>query len=736
MGNLIQQIMRPTQVDSMGVSSNIQAQSTTPHQIYNLVKPPVAYDKENRGILVEAAAEAFKNKDPEKLKKIIIEHIKPFLYEDGKVKEIPIKLLVEKRNIVRKAKAMTNEDSKKSFLTRQESSYSNIFTFKNLTETRRCFWNVEKRASLGETVLHLCFLNNTRVHTYLAKAIINIYPELLLDIYLTDDYYGENALHMAIANEDLEMTRFILKKGKKVNMNIEERCCGKFFSPTDQNETRRDRTDSETITASLTTNYKGLIYWGEHPLAFAACANHKKIFNLLIKEGANIYCQDYNGNNILHLMVIHNNKDMFNEAYEKGGKELLEMKNKQLLTPLTLAAQLANKDMLDHIMELRRSMEWVFGDVWCAKYPLTDVDTINSKDGNINVKSVLNIIMDASSRTHLSMLDGLLYQLLHEKWKMYAKRLFYQRFFLFIIYLCFFISAVVLRPTPDSTNACYLWYQPQPLYRGQIARFVFECFVLIWAIVYLCVAVIEYWYQSKYSVGVREGIQNYFWAIKNAPMKASFIISCISVICIVPCRFACSDLVETIFLTIAITTGIPYLLFFCRGFKLVGPFVTIIYNMIIGDMIRFMILYVLFLAAFSQAMYIMFRGTDHYLFSYPFSSAIGMFILTMGNFEDIYADFDTARSPLAVKGIFIVYVVVVTLLLINMLIAMMGSTFNKVSQTRWEWQRQWAKIVLVMEHAVSPEYRMRKQRGYSQPDDKSDVSNRWFVVRNFKKIET
>ena len=27
-------------------------------------------------------------------------------------------------------------------------------------------------------------------------------------------------------------------------------------------------------------------------------------------------------------------------------------------------------------MELRRSMEWVFGDVWCAKYPLTDVDTV------------------------------------------------------------------------------------------------------------------------------------------------------------------------------------------------------------------------------------------------------------------------------------------------------------------------------------------------------------------------
>ena len=59
------------------------------------------------------------------------EHIEPYLYENGKVKEVPIKLLVEKRNMVRKAKAMTNEDSKKSFLTRQDSSFSSIFTFKS-----------------------------------------------------------------------------------------------------------------------------------------------------------------------------------------------------------------------------------------------------------------------------------------------------------------------------------------------------------------------------------------------------------------------------------------------------------------------------------------------------------------------------------------------------------------------------------------------------------------------------
>ena len=60
------------------------------------------------------------------------------MYEDGKVKEVPIKLLVEKRNMVRKAKAMTNEDSKKGFLTRQESSYSNIFNFKSMLRFSVC----------------------------------------------------------------------------------------------------------------------------------------------------------------------------------------------------------------------------------------------------------------------------------------------------------------------------------------------------------------------------------------------------------------------------------------------------------------------------------------------------------------------------------------------------------------------------------------------------------------------
>ena len=36
------------------------------------------------------------------------------------------------------------------------------------------------------------------------------------DIYIGDEYYGESPLHMAIANEDKDMVKFIIEKGKQV----------------------------------------------------------------------------------------------------------------------------------------------------------------------------------------------------------------------------------------------------------------------------------------------------------------------------------------------------------------------------------------------------------------------------------------------------------------------------------------------------------------------------------------
>ena len=60
------------------------------------------------------------------------------------------------------------------------------------------------------------------------------------------------------------------------------------------------------------------LYWGESPLSFSACLSLTEAFELLLDSGADIYATDSNGNNVLHMMVIHNNKVRRHTVVEAG----------------------------------------------------------------------------------------------------------------------------------------------------------------------------------------------------------------------------------------------------------------------------------------------------------------------------------------------------------------------------------------------------------------------------------
>jgi hypothetical protein len=59
-------------------------------------------------------------------------------------------------------------------------------------------------------------------------------------------------------------------------------------------------------------------------------------------------------------------------------------------------------------------------------------------------------------------------------------------------------------------------------------------------------------------------------------------------------------------LALASIVGWGYMLFFVMAFRLTGPFVVMIYEMLFNDVLRFFIIYAVFLAAFSQAFFILF----------------------------------------------------------------------------------------------------------------------------------
>lgn len=168
---------------------------------------------------------------------------------------------------------------------------------------------------------------------------------------------------------------------------------------------------------------------------------------------------------------------------------------------------------------------------------------------------------------------------------------------------------------------------------------------------------------------------------------------------------------------------------FRSGFKTVGPFVVMIYRMVMGDLIRFVSIYLVFVMGFAQSYYLIFLSFDNPPVTpeggaddaesnpvpSPMESIVAMFLMSLTNFGDYYGTMDRTNHEMEGKILFVVFMVIVAVLLVNMLIAMMGNTYQKIAETRNEWQRQWARIVLVVERGVAPAERLRNFQFYSQP---------------------
>ena len=56
------------------------------------------------------------------------------------------------------------------------------------------------------------------------------YFQLLHDIYLSEEYYGENVLHMGCVAEDASLVKWLLDIGS----DFHRRCYGNFFCCDDQ----------------------------------------------------------------------------------------------------------------------------------------------------------------------------------------------------------------------------------------------------------------------------------------------------------------------------------------------------------------------------------------------------------------------------------------------------------------------------------------------------------------------
>ncbi len=61
------------------------------------------------------------------------------------------------------------------------------------SQYKKLCWKLDQMGAVGETALHVCLLNATSIHADLAKRLLKIYPNLINDIYISDEYYGNTS---------------------------------------------------------------------------------------------------------------------------------------------------------------------------------------------------------------------------------------------------------------------------------------------------------------------------------------------------------------------------------------------------------------------------------------------------------------------------------------------------------------------------------------------------------------
>jgi WD40 repeat protein len=167
--------------------------------------------------------------------------------------------------------------------------------------------------------------------------------------------------------------------------------------------------------------------------------------------------------------------------------------------------------------------------------------------------------------------------------------------------------------------------------------------------------------------------------------------------CVLPLHLACEKSVLAVASLLMVSSWLK-LLFFLRAFRTTGPLVKMLIQ-ITADMANFLVVLFLIVVGFSVAFYIEMNHHDDYKGT---RVLLTMFTMLLGGFElkndDDEYFYDSAPHPALVYFLFITYMVLCAIILLNLLIALMSDSYECVQQrSSTEFLLERAKIICEIE---------------------------------------
>lgn len=547
----------------------------------------------------------------------------------------------------------------------------------------------------GKTCLMKALLNlNCNTHKIVEKLIAtaennDCLDQLINAEYIDEDYKGQTALHIAIERRCPDIVRLLLEK----RANVNARATGKFFK----------------------LRKKGCgFYFGEVPLALAACTNQPETVSLLLSHHqTKIDQQDSVGNNVLHVLVTvaddteANTKfvtEMYNKILvENKVSNLEEVRNEKGLTPLQLAAKLGKFEIFRNILSReikdkqhsklsRKVTDWAYGPVTSSLYDITGVDTGEEK-------SVLKIVVFNTKiqNRHLLLSVEPLSTLLQQKWEKFAIYMFTASCLFYVLYITTFTAIYYdkthIYESPFQMNATTTSLQ----FNGRM-------FILLWACILFIMEVVMI---SQVRLSDLQSV------VTDAWFHILFFLQAGLVVCSAVLYWVGTDL-QRASLMGALALGWINILFYTRGFQSLGIYSVMLQKILLSDVVHFLFVYLLFLVGFSAALASLIQKCHDSEKCSAFDSfnmaVLELFKLTIG-LGDLEIQ-SHALYPQLFLFLLVLYVVLTFILLLNMLIALMGDTVGNISKdSKNIWKSQRARTILNLEKYLPKILREKFQQG-------------------------
>ncbi|KAL2095054.1 hypothetical protein ACEWY4_009773 [Coilia grayii] len=588
----------------------------------------------------------------------------------------------------------------------------------------------------GKTALLKALLNLKDGRNDAVKELLRIaesmgdLDEFVNAAYTDFTYKGQTALHVAIERRSKYFVELLVKKGAKVHA----KACGKFFQLHDGH----------------------CFYFGELPLSLAACTNQKDIVDFLLdnqyKKNADVQEADSRGNTVLHALVMvadHSpeNTDFIIKMYDhiltKAGQlhpkvRLEAIENNQGLTPIKLAAKTGKIELLKHILQRefqdrksrhlsRKFTEWAYGPVCSSLYDLSSLDSSEKQ-------SVLEIIVystEIPNRLEMLQVEPL-NQLLQEKWRRFAYPVFVMSFVVYAIYLSVFSMVAYFRK--DGSDGYNTTNPPYPVEDNM------EDYLLLSGQLILLLASIYFFFRGLLDFRRKRPTLETFLVDGFSDLlfliQAALFLACTAF-------YLCGRMEYLGCMVLCLALSWVNLLYYSRGSKNLGIYSVMIQKLILGDLSRFLFVYMVFLFGFSAAIVTLLdepetsTGPKQRFFtsgcSKPTSKTFYFTTLELFKFTIGMGDLEFTEQYVYKEVFYVLlisYIILTYILLLNMLIALMNKTVEKTSEDSTNiWRLQRAITIMDIERRLPQCLKRRLRCGVEKDLGQGNEEDRRWCFR-------